>query len=339
MEQVRFNMTNEQSNPNCSTEKDRRQSWITVWLILASVLVISGFVAAWLGYKSPRQDSTSNFLSDVGNYGSYLQGTVASLWALAGVFLVFAAFLGQKQRLLLQREELEITRSQLAEQKKQSAEQNLAQQQQLTMQGQELELTRAELEEQRKQSAEQNKSIKRQNFENRFFNMVNLHHKLVTDLADGGWAGRDCFRYWYDKLKENRSYRLTTTEYASAKLKGEFNEREFTVNCYDELYLGRQGHLGHYFRNLYHIIKFVGETNDIEEAYKRSYTNLVRAQLSSYEHALLFYNGLHPVGDGFPRLITRFGLLHNLDTKRLLFKAEHKDYYPETSYAGSQETA
>jgi hypothetical protein len=169
--------------------------------------------------------------------------------------------------------------------------------------------------------------------------MVNLHHKLVTDLADGGWAGRDCFRYWYDKLKENRSYRLTTTEYASAKLKGEFNEREFTVNCYDELYLGRQGHLGHYFRNLYHIIKFVGETNDIEEADKRSYTNLVRAQLSSYEHALLFYNGLHPVGDGFPRLITRFGLLHNLDTKRLLFKAEHKDYYPETSYAGSQETA
>src|ERR1035441_5332630 len=139
-------MTSEPSNPNDSTTRSPLQRWIVVSLVLAGVFVVFGFVAAWLGYQPPRQDSNVNFLSDLGNYGSYLQGTVASLWALAGVFLVLAAFLGQKQQLLLQREELETTCN--------------------------------ELEEQKKQFAEQTKSIKHRDFENRFFKMVNLHHRL-----------------------------------------------------------------------------------------------------------------------------------------------------------------
>ena len=46
-------------------------------------------------------------LEDWGNYGSYLQGTVASLWSLAGTLLIFVAFLAQKQQLLRQQIELE----------------------------------------------------------------------------------------------------------------------------------------------------------------------------------------------------------------------------------------
>ncbi|MBK8344630.1 MAG: hypothetical protein IPL12_15845 [Bacteroidetes bacterium] len=43
--------------------------------------------------------------------------------------------------------------------------------------------------------------------------------------------------------------------------------------------------MGHYFRNLYHIIKYIDNSN-IEN--KRTYTNFVRAQLSSHELALIF---------------------------------------------------
>src|SRR5438093_2940126 len=50
--------------------------------------------------------------------GSFLQGAVGSLWALAGVFLIFIAFLGQRLQLLLQQKELDATRDDLNDQKR-----------------------------------------------------------------------------------------------------------------------------------------------------------------------------------------------------------------------------
>ena len=43
---------------------------------------------------------------DLNELGSYLGGTVGSLWALAGLFFIYVAFLGQKVEMLYQREEL-----------------------------------------------------------------------------------------------------------------------------------------------------------------------------------------------------------------------------------------
>jgi hypothetical protein len=45
--------------------------------------------------------------NDLGNLGSFLQGTTGSLWALAGVFLIFVAFLAQKRQLSLQQFQFE----------------------------------------------------------------------------------------------------------------------------------------------------------------------------------------------------------------------------------------
>src|SRR5258707_42283 len=83
----------------------RRAAWFTV---------ILGFGAAgWglfkIGHVSPEQLS---------QLGSYLQGSVASLWSLAAFLFVYVAFLGQKQQLLLQHEELELTRADLKDQEK-----------------------------------------------------------------------------------------------------------------------------------------------------------------------------------------------------------------------------
>jgi hypothetical protein len=69
------------------------------------LFVILGFVAGFIGYKTPRSDD--NFLNDLGNFGSYLQGTTASFWSLAGLLIIFVAFLAQKQQLKRQETELE----------------------------------------------------------------------------------------------------------------------------------------------------------------------------------------------------------------------------------------
>jgi hypothetical protein len=304
LEQVRFNMTNEPSNPNVSTTESPLQRWIVASLVLAGAFVIFGFVAAWLGYQPPRHDK-EYFLTDLGNYGSYLQGTVASLWALGAGFLVLAAFLGQKQQLALQREELEITRNQLAEQKQ--------------------------------QSSEQNKSINRQDFESQFFHLLNFHHALVSGMKVGDDSGRNCLEKLYLVLRQRYSDQVEWHVNGGGTLS---NEQDFRIVCkqsYDVLLRGYQSVLGHYFRNLYHLIKFVDGNQDMDYETKKHYTTLVRAQLSAHELTLLFYNCIHPVGEDFYLLVQDYSLLHNLN-EELIFAPAHKALFEPKAYEGTKKS-
>jgi len=100
-----------------------------------------------------------------------------------------------------------------------------------------------------------------------------------------------------------------------------------------------QGVLGHYFRNLYHVIKFVKESEALKDGdpvidYKnrRRYTSLVRASLSQFELALLFYNCVVPIGDKFKPLVEEFGLLENF-AKNALLEPEHESLYNPKAFA------
>ena len=62
-----------------------------------------------------------------------------------------------------------------------------------------------------------------------------------------------------------------------------------------------------------------------------SYIRLARAQLSSYELALLFYNCLSEVGEKFKPLVEEFSLLHNMD-KSVLVSQEHLQLYDEHAF-------
>ncbi len=64
---------------------------------------------------------------------------------------------------------------------------------------------------------------------------------------------------------------------------------------------------------------------------------MLRAQLSNYEILLLAYNGLHPYGKKFHRLIEKYELLKNLNTeervpigweRRIIDLKILKDSYP-----------
>lgn len=85
----------------------------------------------------------------------------------------------------------------------------------------------------------------------------------------------------------------------------------------------------HYFRNLYHILKFIDESTLISEEEKTSYGRFVRSQLSQVELVTLFYNsisqitlpGREKMELGFPKmgaLIKRFDLLQNLSPRSLI---------------------
>jgi hypothetical protein len=58
----------------------------------------------------------------------------------------------------------------------------------------------------------------------------------------------------------------------------ENDTEELAVGCYETVFDEQPEVLGHYFRNLYHIIKFVDESRVTD---KKRYTSIVRAQLNA----------------------------------------------------------
>jgi hypothetical protein len=83
------------------------------------------------------------------------------------------------------------------------------------------------------------------------------------------------------------------------------------LEMWEQVYQEFQAHLGHYFRNFYHLIKLVHETTVPID--KPRYMSLARAQLSTDEHIALFYNALGRIGKKrFKGLIEKYHLLENL---------------------------
>ena len=156
------------------------------------------------------------------------------------------------------------------------------------------------------------------------------------------------FEKWYGLLKEllesSENHKVfVETQYPQAAQKRSMEEKLKIINyIYEKFYTKFQGDLGHYFRTLYHVIKFVDSCdllNDGNEKQtiknKRRYTSIVRAQLSQYELALLFYNGVSDYGEEkFKPLIERYGLLENFNTKDLPDQ-EHRALYAESAFSDS----
>lgn len=203
------------------------------------------------------------------------------------------------------------------------------QSQELELQRKELEQTRAELKGQKEQLENQNKSFLIQMAENTFFQMLRLHNDIINgmDIRKENVViktGRDCFKRFYDNFKskyEDLNFIINTMEV------------EMAINtAYEQTLSNFQADTSHYFRNLYNIIKFIH--NSILPN-KKMYTNLVRAQLSSYELALLFYNCLSNVGnEKFKPLVEKYSLLKNLDFS-LLADITHIELYDNKAFSSS----
>lgn len=227
--------------------------------------------------------------------GDYIGGSVASLWSLAGLFLIYIAFLGQKLQLLNQQEELVLNRE-------------------------ELQATRLEFE-------QQNETLRKQRFENTFFQLLKFHHDIVEaiDLRSVGGSqhsiGRSAFEVMYLALKNiynQHPTRLSLTPDQIIKF------------VYRDFFKKYQPFVGHYFRSLYNIVKFV-HLSGIPDPDKKIYTNLIRAQLSSNELLLLFYNCLSDVGQKFHEWVEYYNLLKTAPTNELL-DSSHKTFYPKTDF-------
>lgn len=261
--------------------------WVAAGLVVAGLIV---------GVVGAQRFGTG--LDDLSRLGSFLQGTTGALWGLAGLTLVYVAFLGQQLQILHQKEDLRLTREAFKQQQV------------------EMELQTEEFENQR--------------FDTTFFALLGAHQDLVKsseiDTGRGPRAGAEAFNLLLTRISERyREARARDTGMPSLEL---------ARRIYLEEFRNYEGVLGPYFHSLYHILKFVDDRQlPVERAdERRRYTNFIRARLSFSELIILFYGGLSDQGAGMRSLIERHALLKHLTPDRLL-DPDHRSAYRPSAYA------
>lgn len=220
----------------------------------------------------------------------------------------------------------------------------------LIIQRQELRLSR---EEYKKTS----NSLSVQAIENTFFNILGLHHKITENikininelelLKDTNKVNALLKKNanllnsialsalslntltYFDKEKE-KAKEFTDEEGIIIKGNAAFDvainfisydikEPDEMLNRYKKLQNNANHIFGHYFRNLYQILKLIDRMEDKNQNEKRKYASILRAQLSSNELTLLFLNSLDNICDEgqFKNLIIKYQLFEHLPLKKI----------------------
>ena len=332
----------------------------------SKALVISGFLLVGISiilflYLRPINTKYPIDGSAFEQFGGFLAGAVGSLWALAGVILFYVALKDQRKDFETNRENLELQREELK------------------LNTEELKAQRIEFEKQNETLTLQHETLTHQQFENTFFNLLSMFNELRSNTKKvekeydylqhhniyhhhTGYEGYSFLekelRANYQKIIEDHhkvilnGHNLTDEKISSLiyswglKDINDIKKVSLSKHAYHKLFLDNHAQLGHYFRSLYHIIKFVSyhefyelgknsiKTKDryaikiFNESTHRKfkkYTKYVLAQMSTSELLLLFYNGLF-----FPnirRWIYHYDLLDNLTKEYLLEPDRDTDLY------------
>lgn len=239
-----------------------------------NIVIIIGSVIAVIAIATPFSillltgwNISYKQFNKLGVVGDFFGGTTVGLLSLASIIFVIAAIVMQKEELALQREEVRKTRE-------------------------EYEIT--------------NKTMKKQQFENTFFNMITLHNEIVAAVNIGSSndekKGRDALQYMYNIFK--RHYNNPPAVILDRYLKAS-NELEKVLIVYNRHFVSNENQLGHYFRNLFRIVKWI-DNSDLKFEEKREYIGILRAQLSAYELRYLFYNALSDKGKDFKALLIKY---------------------------------
>lgn len=175
----------------------------------------------------------------------------------------------------------------------------------LKQQRMELDQTQSIMELQQAEMREQNESLQRQRFENTFFNMLQMHNEVVAAIkvGDSGGSGRVAFVAVLDSFRNFNPGNLNRHTATGQKVLP-------SVERYEEWYKSYESKIGHYFRTLYNMLRYIDEFGGPQGF---MYARLVRAQLSSHELDLLLYNGLSFYGrEKLQPLMEKYSLLKHL---------------------------
>lgn len=291
------------------TNKEETKSRLWIWIVVAIIGVLAAWGLSWWLINKNIDCSTE-------------RGTFGDMFGAVNALFSGLAFAGLIVTLLYQKEELKLQREELRE-------------------------TRNELNAQKLEFQEQNKTMKRQRFENTFFNMLSLQQEIIANLS-----------YEYYASPNIRPHNIPEEIFYKGAPKGQLHGRETFEGIYKHAIIEYNGarhadgiikilkqngyiaypvisvttRFDHYFRHLYHIYKFVDTSDLIEDSERYDYACIIRSQLSDYELVMMFYNCLTANGrDKFKPLIEKYAVFNNLRLE-LLAKVNDKEEYAQGAY-------
>ena len=195
----------------------------------------------------------------------------------------------------------------------------------IRQQQEELEATRAELRGQKEQLQIQNQTASRQRFENTFFRLLKIHHDIAETIVRPDIPSRSAIPQLANRL--HQSFEVERGKRTGAPV------QEVLDATFDLFMDSHERELGHYFRTLYHIVKFV-DRSDVED--KKLYASLIRAQLSSDELVLLFFNCLSRRGCiKFKPMVEAYSLLKTVP-KNCIRSEELWNMYDRAAFGGQR---
>ncbi len=278
------------------TPKDEKECLkLPIWLKALVTLSILIAIAALYLYTDKFGSELSSNQEMWGQFGDYIGGTLNPLFA-------FTALLALLYTIKLQSKELRNSAKQL----KKSA---------IALES-------------------QNSVLEKQNFEATFFQLLRLYNDIVKELhinetvrttavETGTGLGiglksktvkhedRQCIEALHNKLINNHLNKVARGDILKPN-------QEAINEAYQEFYSEFGNLIGHYFRIIYNIIKFV-DNSHIKPEQKNTYTNLLRAQLSKHELGLLLYNCLSKYGsEKMLPLVAKYKILKHIEADVML---------------------
>lgn len=290
-------MSNKDESTDTSTP-DRSSSW-PLWVIVFIAVLVAAIPLYYYHSTFSNQISTEHIVW--ASYGSFLSGTV-------GTVFVFASFVILVWTLHVQRQELRETRK-VNEDAARALE-------------------------------EQAKLIDRQNFEMTFFNLLKVHNEMVDSLVlqpsnHDSLRGRAVLYSVHGSLISSYRKKVKGNPYEGRKLE-ELEEYErqrwIELHCiamgeaYSKWYDNKVGIVGHYFLSVISLLKYIdGEGVDGSS----KYADILKSHFNTKELALLLYHGIHmrdKDDDSFILMSNRLGLFEAIDKSELMDEGDVRSY-------------
>lgn len=121
------------------------------------------------------------------------------------------------------------------------------------------------------------------------------------------------------KLQKIQEYKKILNYLKNSQFVNEPNPDLLFINDINFNIFAFEGHsefLGHYYRHLFHTVKYVVSVDLLTYGDKIRYLRILRAQLSNHEQMMLFYNWLSGYGDKWEndenQFFTEYCMIHNL---------------------------
>lgn len=246
--------------------------------------------------------------------GSFVGGFIGSLFSMAGFLLLFEAIIQQQKMFEKQQFEskffdlLKIHRENLSEMKKR-----------IPIRGDKYEEGRRVFVLMRKEFGEIIGIIRES------------QQKLNISLDEVRTVNLAYFIFFYGVSETLFNKGQNQTSMLREKLENSSYDKVFLdsvilacCQCMDEenqyiRFNGNQARLGHYYRHLFQVVKFVDQSPILKSEEKYFYLKTLRAQLSAHEQLILFYSALSDIGKPWNSpidYISRYRLIKNVPLEK-----------------------